>query len=217
MTYVCAKLTLLRYYADPRDDQIAELERHLAIVSQQLASMKSSKKRKAERQMSRTSSSKMNKSLSGSRDKSSKFGRTSKSGEKRKRPAKSKSEEDLLPEFTFEQKKDLSENINNLNGDQLNTVVQIIQSSMPNLDGVSYQPSPAVMVQLLYSFCFQFNSKDKRKLNWTLTLWIEEHCIDCMSLLPVTALSSLHSERSKPQKSRVCSTRKRMLIAKFLS
>jgi len=76
----------------------------------------------------------MNKSLSGSKDKSSKFGR-SKSGEKRKRPTKSKSEDDLLPEFTFEQKKDLSESINSLNGDQLNTVVQIIQSSMPNLDG----------------------------------------------------------------------------------
>ncbi|KAG2174404.1 hypothetical protein INT43_004427 [Umbelopsis isabellina] len=120
---------------DPRDDQIAELERHLAIVSQQLASMKSSKKRKAERQMSRSNSSKLNKSVSGSRDKSSKFGRSSKSGEKRKRPVKSKSEDDILPEFTFEQKKDLSENINNLNGDQLNTVVQIIQSSMPNLDG----------------------------------------------------------------------------------
>jgi bromodomain-containing factor 1 len=123
---------------DPRDDQIAELERHLAIVSQQLASMKSSKKRKAERQMSRSSSSKMTKPAAGTKEKSSsKYSRPSKpSGEKRKRPVKSKSEDDLLPEFTFEQKKDLSESINNLNGDQLNTVVQIIQSSMPNLDGV---------------------------------------------------------------------------------
>lgn len=43
-----------------------------------------------------------------------------------------------LPEFTFDQKKDLSERINNLSGDRLNTVVNIIQSSMPNLDGVSF-------------------------------------------------------------------------------
>ncbi|CAO3679245.1 unnamed protein product [Umbelopsis ramanniana] len=122
---------------DPRDDQIAELERHLAIVSQQLASMKSSKKRKAERQMSRSNSSKMTKPAVGTKEKSSsKYSRPSKSsGEKRKRPVKSKSEDDLLPEFTFEQKKDLSESINNLDGNQLNTVVQIIQSSMPNLDG----------------------------------------------------------------------------------
>lgn len=46
-----------------------------------------------------------------------------------------------LPEFTFDQKKDLSERINNLSGDRLNTVVNIIQSSMPNLDGVSSSSS----------------------------------------------------------------------------
>jgi bromodomain-containing factor 1 len=43
---------------------------------------------------------------------------------------------DELPEFSFDQKKDLSERINNLTGDSLNTVVSIIQSSMPNLNGV---------------------------------------------------------------------------------
>lgn len=40
-----------------------------------------------------------------------------------------------FPEFTFDQKKDLSDRINNLQGDDLNTVVQIIQNSMPNLNG----------------------------------------------------------------------------------
>jgi hypothetical protein len=49
-------------------------------------------------------------------------------------PRQSMSEE--LPEFSFDQKKDLSERINNLTGDSLNTVVNIIQSSMPNLNGV---------------------------------------------------------------------------------
>lgn len=52
-----------------------------------------------------------------------------------KLPAKQVVEE--FPEFTFEQKKDLSEQINELAGDRLNTVVSIIQSSMPNLNGVS--------------------------------------------------------------------------------
>jgi bromodomain-containing factor 1 len=141
-------------FTDPRDDQIAELERHLAIVSQQLASMKSSKKRKAERQMSRSNSSKMTKPAVGTKEKSSsKYSRPSKSsGEKRKRPVKSKSEDDLLPEFTFEQKKDLSESINNLDGNQLNTVVQIIQSSMPNLDGVCFAV-PSNALKTSYGYC----------------------------------------------------------------
>jgi hypothetical protein len=51
--------------------------------------------------------------------------------------AKRKPVETELMEFTFDQKKDLSEQINNLTGDRLNTVVNIIQNSMPNLDGVS--------------------------------------------------------------------------------
>lgn len=181
--------------------------------------MKSSKKRKAERQMSRSSSSKMNKSLSGSKDKSSKFGR-SKSGEKRKRPTKSKSEDDLLPEFTFEQKKDLSESINSLNGDQLNTVVQIIQSSMPNLDGVStpvcHNLSNAGFIDF-HANLFKLNSKGKRKSNLTSIPWTEEHCTVCTSLLLVTALFSHHNERSKQQKNLVCNILRRMQIVKFLN
>ncbi len=53
---------------------------------------------------------------------------------KRKRPGKGKGEEEY-PEFTFEQKKELSERINTMAGEQLSEVVRIIQSSMP-LDGV---------------------------------------------------------------------------------
>jgi bromodomain-containing factor 1 len=61
--------------------------------------------------------------------------------EKRRRTStttKKKEKKEELPEFTFDQKKDLSERINNLTGDRLNTVVDIIRSSMPNLDGVSH-------------------------------------------------------------------------------
>jgi hypothetical protein len=72
-----------------------------------------------------------------------------------------------LPEFTFEQKKDLSESINNLDGNQLNTVVQIIQSSMPNLDGVCFCTSSHNLKWLLCShtfffFCYQFIARTRR-------------------------------------------------------
>ena len=90
--------------------------------------MKSTKRKKPERGTT--------KAARGGRSAPAKEKKTSAApAEKRRRVAKPKKEE--LPEFTFEQKKDLSERINNLTGDKLNTVVNIIQSSMPNLDGVS--------------------------------------------------------------------------------
>ncbi|KAI8388339.1 Bromodomain-containing protein [Radiomyces spectabilis] len=111
---------------DDRDHRIAELERHIATISQQIASIKTAKRKKPERSTSKA----VAKRPSVSKEK--KLARPV--GEKRRRPTKRKDDE--LPEFTFEQKKDLSEQINNLAGDRLNTVVSIIQSSMPNLDGV---------------------------------------------------------------------------------
>ncbi|KAL0077242.1 Bromodomain-containing protein [Phycomyces blakesleeanus] len=105
---------------DERDHRISELERHIASLAQQIASIKSKKKRPERPQKPvrpRPMSPKDKKPFS-----------------KRHRLSL-KTKEEELPEFTFEQKKDLSERINNLTGDRLNTVVNIIQSSMPNLDG----------------------------------------------------------------------------------
>ncbi|KAI9013996.1 Bromodomain-containing protein [Phycomyces nitens] len=105
---------------DERDHKISELERHIASLAQQIASIKSKKKRPERLPKpikTRPTSPKDKKPFS-----------------KRHRLSL-KTKEDELPEFTFEQKKDLSERINNLTGDRLNTVVNIIQSSMPNLDG----------------------------------------------------------------------------------
>lgn len=101
------------------------MERHLASITQQISSLKSNKKRKADRSASKGRVARGGAAASKERKTPS---------EKRRRVAKPKEE---LPEFTFEQKKDLSERINSLTGDRLNTVVNIIQSSMPNLDGVS--------------------------------------------------------------------------------
>ncbi|KAG0324703.1 hypothetical protein BG004_003384 [Podila humilis] len=51
---------------------------------------------------------------------------------KRPKPAYTSSDEDV-PMITFEQKKELSDAINNFEGDKLANVVQIIHSSMPHL------------------------------------------------------------------------------------
>ncbi|KAI8149737.1 Bromodomain-containing protein [Fennellomyces sp. T-0311] len=110
---------------DERDTRIAELERTIATITQQIQSIKSNKKRKPERGPAKAGR--------GGRSAPAKEKKAPATGDKRRRVGKHKEEE--LSEFTFEQKKDLSERINNLTGDKLNTVVSIIQSSMPNLDG----------------------------------------------------------------------------------
>lgn len=131
---------------DDRDQKIAELERHIATISQQIASIKSQKRKKPERPPPRRTSK-----PAAAKEKKAPVQQQK---EKKKRaPNKKKNEppvdkshsnnhsnsnhrvSEVLPEFTFNQKKDLSERINNLAGDRLNTVVSIIQSSMPNLDG----------------------------------------------------------------------------------
>ncbi|KAI9300002.1 Bromodomain-containing protein [Cunninghamella echinulata] len=154
---------------EEEDDRIAQLERHLANIMQQVQSMKSHHKRSSSSSSSSHNNNKKStatknrkralsdvthkKSLNqqhvnnnSDNDKKPKKNITKKNnnnangGEKRKRRVNKKSTSSSLPlpEFTFEQKKQLSEAINNLTGDRLNTVVNIIQSSMPNLDGVRY-------------------------------------------------------------------------------
>lgn len=153
---------------EEEDDRIAQLERHLANIMQQVQSMKSHHKRSSSSSSSHNNNKKSTatknrkralsdvthkKSLNqqhvnnnSDNDKKPKKNITKKNnnnatgGEKRKRRVNKKSTPSSLPlpEFTFEQKKQLSEAINNLTGDRLNTVVNIIQSSMPNLDGVKY-------------------------------------------------------------------------------
>lgn len=148
-----------RLYSDPRDQQIAELERHLAMVSQQLASMKSHKdgKRKKDKDAKRVSkSTKPSKGQTSAKTPktSSKVPRAARPSEKKKRLAKNKLNADGddgdLPQFTFDQKRELSELINTLNGEQLSAVVQIIQTTVPNLNGVSN----FVFCFFAFVFCF---------------------------------------------------------------
>ncbi|CAO3645326.1 unnamed protein product [Mucor fragilis] len=120
---------------DDRDQRIAELERHIAAITEQIASIKSQKKKKPEKVIRRTSkpAAKEKKQPVVVKEKRKRVTKKKEPQTAAKVPAKQVVEE--FPEFTFEQKKDLSEQINELTGDRLNTVVNIIQSSMPNLNG----------------------------------------------------------------------------------
>jgi bromodomain-containing factor 1 len=121
---------------DERDQKIAELERHIATISQQIASIKSQKKQK--KAAPRRPSTKQPAAKEVKKPAPEKRKRVTKKKEGQvasKTPPKKSTATEELPEFTFDQKKDLSEQINNLQGDRLNHVVSIIQSSMPNLNG----------------------------------------------------------------------------------
>ncbi|KAI8098960.1 Bromodomain-containing protein [Halteromyces radiatus] len=119
---------------DDRDDRIAELERHIANISQQIASIKSTKK-KSDRKSTAGVKRKSKQSTTSAHRKTSKEKAPPKPRRRAPKQQRKPSLGSELPEFTFEQKKELSESINNLTGERLNTVVNIIQSSMPNLDG----------------------------------------------------------------------------------
>ncbi|OZJ03714.1 hypothetical protein BZG36_03297 [Bifiguratus adelaidae] len=98
------------------DDHISVMQRQLMAIQNQLASLRHQKSL-AQRKNSKADRSKSRKSSNSL---------------KRKRPSDSS---DRYPEFTFEEKQNLSQMINTLNDEQLSNVVSIIRTSLPNLDG----------------------------------------------------------------------------------
>ncbi|KAI8991787.1 Bromodomain-containing protein [Mycotypha africana] len=135
---------------DPKDAKIALLERNLKEITEQIEYLKKAKKAEAE---AVAASSESTTTTSTSRTAIGKR-RGRKPGSKNKQPSKRRkstenkttsnkknrmNDNDMeetasyAKEFTFEQKKELSESINELGGDDLNEVVGIIQASMPHL------------------------------------------------------------------------------------
>jgi len=139
------------------DDRIAEMERHLKTLSEKLKLMKASKKKdKSEKKpVAKLAPEKAIKPKVASKTTPQKappkpvpakapIPEKKKTPVKRSRPvyssssdSSSSSSEEDVPSVTFEQKKELSEAINNFEGDKLANVVQIIHSSMPHLRDVS--------------------------------------------------------------------------------
>ncbi|KAF9435155.1 hypothetical protein BGZ76_006802 [Entomortierella beljakovae] len=119
---------------DDSDDRIAEMERDLKTLSERLETMKAIKKKdKGDKKPSgKHHLEKQKPKPLPKPPKSPKPVEKKKSSSKRSRPIYSSSEEDI-PMITFEQKKELSDCINNFEGDKLANVVQIIHDSMPHL------------------------------------------------------------------------------------
>ncbi|ORY94273.1 Bromodomain-containing protein [Lobosporangium transversale] len=130
---------------DSSDEKIAEMERHLRTLAEELESMKATKKKvkgeKGDRKPEPKTYQDKSKSKSTSKAQKS-LARVpeKKSSTKRSRPVYFSSDEDEdeddIPIITFEQKKELSDSINSFEGEKLGKIVQIIHDSMPHLRDV---------------------------------------------------------------------------------
>ncbi|KAF9397339.1 hypothetical protein BGX21_008954, partial [Mortierella sp. AD011] len=123
---------------DSSDDKIAEMERHLKTLSEKIETMKATKKKeKGDKKVPTKLPQEKSKPKASSKPPKSPKSPTKvlekkKPSIKRSRPVYSSSDEDV-PMITFEQKKELSDSINNFEGDKLANIVQIIHDSMPHL------------------------------------------------------------------------------------
>ncbi|CEP08952.1 hypothetical protein [Parasitella parasitica] len=168
---------------DERDQKIAELERHIATIAQQIASIKAQKKKKPEKVVRRQSKATIKEKKPVAKDKKKRATKKREPQTSAKLPAKQVVEE--FPEFTFEQKKDLSEQINELTGDRLNTVVNIIQSSMPNLNGQGQE-----------EIVLDIDSLDRRTLHRLHEFVTGESLVDTSSLPPTKRPRTHYIERN---------------------
>ena len=140
------------------DDKIAEMERHLKTLSEKIRLMKAAtkKKEKVEKKAPVKAAAPQEKPVKPKTAAKTPAKAPPKPApakapapEKKKAPPKrsrpvyssssgsSSSSEEDVPMITFEQKKELSDSINNFEGDKLANVVQIIHSRMPHLRDVS--------------------------------------------------------------------------------
>ncbi|KAL1916111.1 uncharacterized protein VTP21DRAFT_6115 [Calcarisporiella thermophila] len=107
---------------DDRDKQIAELEHHLQVMSQQLASMKDRKKEKREKDK-RKKLKKVSKRENGG---------VAAAGKVAKEP-KRRGRKREFADLSFEQKQELTDLFGQLNEEQIAGALQIIQENMPQL------------------------------------------------------------------------------------
>ncbi|KAK9727433.1 hypothetical protein K7432_001872 [Basidiobolus ranarum] len=113
---------------DTRTEQIAEMQRHIEFMTRQLASMKDAAKDKKKEKKPKSSR------MKSSSQRDSKSTTTSSKGVRKKVVSDDSSDDDDVPAMTFEQKQELSDNINLLSSDKLDVVINLIRSSMPELN-----------------------------------------------------------------------------------
>ncbi|KAF9998141.1 hypothetical protein BGZ65_006336, partial [Modicella reniformis] len=124
--------------SDSSDDKIAEMERHLKSLSEKLETMKATKKkersdRKSIPKITPEKPKPKPAPVPSAPKEPAKAVEKKKPASKKSQTYTSSDEDDDVPIITFEQKKELSERINEFEGHQLATVVQIIHDSMPHL------------------------------------------------------------------------------------
>lgn len=198
------------------DEKIAEMERHLKTLAEKLRMMKATKKKeKTERKSSSNASQeKSAKPKTASKAPAKPPAKAAAKApakpapakapavEKKKAPVRrskpvysssssgsSSSDEEDVPLITFEQKKELSDSINNFSGDKLANVVQIIHSSMPHLRDVSVgccstTPCPICCHPAERTNPIHLNRcrmAARRRLSLIWTRLIQEHSSNCTS------------------------------------
>lgn len=117
---------------------IAEMEKQIEAMRGTISALKQQKKekppKKAARQQPTPAASSSSKPAKAAASSSKKASTTKKSG---KKSAAVPGDDDVL---TFEQKKDLSEAIQTLDGQKLERVIQIIHEGVPEIRDVRYLP-----------------------------------------------------------------------------
>jgi bromodomain-containing factor 1 len=136
------------------EDEIGRIQEQMTLMAKRLSEMQSRKKQRHE-QKSPT--------IKGKGSKKAKPQRSSSGSSKPKKP------KEVIPEVTFEQKRELSEKINFLSPSKMQGVLDLIKDAMP-LD--------AVCVEYFFT-----KFRHKRKLNWTLMSFPPRRCMHSICML----------------------------------
>jgi bromodomain-containing factor 1 len=141
------------------EDEIGRIQEQMTLMAQRLSEMQSRKKQRHEK--SPTFKGKGSKAKKSAQRSNSGGGATS---------SKPKKPKEVIPEVTFEQKRELSEKINFLSPSKMQGVLELIKDAMP-LDAV-YLP-----------FILDLICRRKKRLSWILIFFRQRHCMHftCMS------------------------------------
>ena len=183
-TFLFAPFSLFDAYRGPSLG-IAEMEKQIEVMRGTISALKQHKKekppKKAARQQPMPAASSSSKPAKATSSSSKKATTTKKSG---KKSAAVPGDDDVL---TFEQKKDLSEAIQTLDGQKLERVIQIIHEGVPEIRDVRLFPlfSRSQRWSLMHALCYPQSTEE-------IELEID--------LLPANVLTKLYNFVIRPLK-----------------
>lgn len=150
------------------EDEIGRIQEQMTLMAQRLSEMQNRKKHRHEK--SPTFKGKGTKGKKAPQRSSSGGGGSGGGGGGSGTSSKPKKPKEVIPEVTFEQKRELSEKINFLSPSKMQGVLELIKDAMP-LDAVHTAFIPDLIC------------RRKRRLNWILIFFRQKHCMHsiCMS------------------------------------